>query len=119
MTPPFDINIFLENIGGDKSMMNILLGLFVETAETVFAALDMPESVMEDADYEKKWQQQLHLLKGSALNIGATILSTCAAQAEAEGPILSVKQKRARLDLLQSNYDEVKRYIQFLRDNPQ
>lgn len=112
MTTPFDLDAFRENVGGDDEVVKMLCGLFQQTADSVFQTLNVPEEAMDSVDYVKLWKQQLHLLRGSGLNIGALDLSEAALEAEMEAEILTAQQKNARLNTLKSLYADVKAYIQ-------
>ncbi len=109
---PFDKDAMLDNIGGDEDMLRMLLGLFLRTAEDVLAALDVPEAEKAGDAYTKLWQQQLHLLRGSALNIGAQEFCACLSLAEYEAESLSASQKSARLDLIKTVYADLRGYIE-------
>lgn len=69
MSPPVDMQRFREAIGHDAEMERVLLRLFIETTDEAIAVL----SPRQPAD---AWREQLHLIKGAALNIGATDLAT-------------------------------------------
>lgn len=111
MHKPFDLAVFSDNLGGDMGMVSVLLGLFIETADGVFLSLDVPPDQMSDSNYTQHWRQQLHLLRGSSLNIGADLLSRYAEIAELNAEQLSVAEKRLSLEELKRHYDQVKSYI--------
>lgn len=110
--PLFDKDAMLENIGGDEEMLKILLNLFMKTADGVLLELRRPEVEMAGEAYTLLWQRQMHLLRGSALNIGAEEFCHYLAQAEHDAPDLSATQKAARLELLDSLYGDLRRYIE-------
>lgn len=74
MSPPVDMQRFREAIGHDAEMERVLLRLFIETTDEAIAAL----SPRQPAD---AWREQLHLIKGAALNIGAAGLASAASDA--------------------------------------
>lgn len=116
MPTPFDHLAFLDNIGGDEEMMHVLLGLFMETAESVFVALDASPEAMEEEAYSQHWKKQMHLLRGSALNVGADELVRVVTQAEADAFVLGGEDKHRCLQQVRAAYDEVQRHILWLRD---
>lgn len=64
MHAPLDIDEFRDAIGRDEGMERLLLGLFLETLDRGVDSLaeDMPA---------QGWEEQLHLIKGAALNARA------------------------------------------------
>lgn len=108
---PFDAAVMLENIGGDEEMLHVLLRLFMETADSTLANLHLPLEEMSAEEYTLFWQRQLHLLRGSALNIGAEDFCNCLFQSEYDAPKMTPLQKMARLELLKSIYSDLRTYI--------
>lgn len=76
MDAPLDIDEFRDAIGHDEAMERLLLGLFLETLDRGVDGMDanMPA---------KDWEEQLHLLKGAALNARAHRLLNTVEQGKA------------------------------------
>lgn len=60
---------------GDKALMQQVLGLFLDHAETVLAALAASQDV-------KSWHDHAHALKGSAKGVGCWAVADAALSAE-------------------------------------
>jgi hypothetical protein len=84
---------YLEGyLGGDRALMDEVLGLFIEQAAMWSRLLD-PEAT-------DRWRDGAHSLKGSALGVGAHAVAACCGEAEAgwgSPPAVKAALKR-RLD---------------------
>lgn len=103
MDSPVDIEAFRHAIGHDAEAERLLLRLFLETMDEVFARLHpaMPAA---------SWAAELHLMKGAALNVRAAGLVEAAQAAHAlkDAP---QEQKQAVLAQLSAVYSEIKNQI--------
>jgi HPt (histidine-containing phosphotransfer) domain-containing protein len=103
-----DIDLFVANLGGDVAVAKKLLRLFVETADSSFAALE--QGLRERSLHGEDWSQHMHLLKGAALNVTARRFAHLAA----EGQQLEAESAQAREEfflVLRSHYQQVRHHI--------
>lgn len=70
-----DLDHLSAQAAGDKMLMQQVLGLFLDHAETVLEAL-------AGAQDSKAWHDHAHALKGSAKGVGCWIVADAAAAAE-------------------------------------
>jgi len=98
MTEKIDFEAFRANTGGDLQMETTLLHLFLECAEEALANLQQPG----------QWQQQLHLLKGIVLNVGAYELAQATEVAQHVPPA----ERPAQLQTIQQQYLHIKQQIE-------
>ncbi|MBI5315310.1 MAG: response regulator [Nitrospirae bacterium] len=101
----FDPAAMIRNIGGDRALMDELVGLFLQRYQ---AMLEGIRAALADGDRQAV-EQAAHLLKGTASNLCASEVVLSAGQLEAvgrlgtlvEGPILYVQIEKAVLRLVQ------------------
>jgi HPt (histidine-containing phosphotransfer) domain-containing protein len=70
-----DLEHLSHQAGGDRMLMQQVLALFIEHAETVLAALATSQDI-------KAWRDHAHALKGSAKGVGAWVVAEAALVAE-------------------------------------
>lgn len=102
MQQTIDFEAFRANLGGDVAMEAVLLRLFVECGDGALAQL---------SHNPDDWTQQMHLLKGAALNVCAPMLAAVAEEAESIPATDGVARERL-LEQLQVQYADVRERIQ-------
>lgn len=97
-----DLAAFRANIGHDTQMEAMLLKLFIQCSEEILCELRAGYENMSEA----RWIEQMHLLKGTALNVAAYPMAAMAESAQ-HGPI----NRAETLDALEKNYACIKQVI--------
>ncbi|MCH2548339.1 MAG: Hpt domain-containing protein [Alphaproteobacteria bacterium] len=64
-----DLQMFRDNIGTDPDTEAMLLRLYIESSDEMMMAI--AAQLKSNDVTAKEWDEQLHFLKGAALNIGA------------------------------------------------
>ena len=93
----FDASFIDVYTGGDRSIRNQVLELFLTQAELLLTRL------REAQGDERRWHEAAHSLKGCASGVGANGLAALAREAERQGPAAH-SQQAAILDDLAAAY---------------
>jgi two-component system sensor histidine kinase/response regulator len=107
MTEIFNRQAFLERLGGDEEILEILLQTFLESA---------PEQLHEirqalEAGDALQLQEQAHSLRGAAAGISAEALREAALQVELAGKNGAIEQARPLVETLTREFDSLKEVL--------
>jgi len=110
MTTPVDLTNLREMTGNDAEMEKALFEEFYSSFETGIATLQKNTT----ASAANTWRQEVHALKGIALNLGAIKLGELCKQAQ-DSFSSDEADKNKMLQHIQAEYAQVKVFLQGLR----
>jgi len=103
----FNREDLLERLGGDETFLNELWPIFLEDAEISFRRL---KAAIEQGDLEKIFYYA-HTIKGSAANVGATVLRKAALEMEMAGQNEDLVLAKVLYSNLQKAFQSLQEYF--------
>jgi HPt (histidine-containing phosphotransfer) domain-containing protein len=104
---PVDLDHLVRYTGGENEVYAEVLSLFVQQCAEALARLH----ALKDSPDSKVWRDTLHVLKGSALGIGAFAFAQELASAESVDPLIAPAEAAEALAAVKRGGDLVNRFI--------
>jgi len=104
---PVDLEHLAQYTGGEAKLNAEVLGLFVRQCAESLTRL----RALRNAPERKTWRETLHMLKGSAMGIGAFPLADELASAESIDPESAPAEAAAALDALEHGSGAVNSFV--------
>jgi len=106
MTDPVNLDNLREMTGGDSELEKELFGVYLSSSEACLTAL----KANTQEGQEELWRTQAHAWKGMSLNLGADMLGTICADAQANH-LAPAEKKAEMLTAMEAEYARVKAYL--------